>query len=375
VNLDRGAMLKQLMGESHICLEQHVRSRILEAGTVVNASTKIYLDTNFWVWLRQAQAQDNGSPSSRLLAALTAGADRGLLICPLSESAFIELFKQEDIETRRATAALMDRLSHGYALLEPHMRMANEVSNFFHRKAGKSVYEYTELAWCKVSFVLGLIHPSPEAPIPPDVLLAIQKGVFDEMWSKPLVDIVDGLGSGKTLPIPDFSDTVEKMNEGNSAHAREIKSFQQALKAELGGVAEEFAFAVLETFERLERERCDGPADQRFDHNQTAIRVATNALRHVLQTDVERDRMPSLHIEASLHASVRWDKKRKLTPNDLFDFRHASAALAYCDLFFTEKPLRTMIEQKHIALDRRFECVVRSTPADALASLIERELA
>lgn len=195
------------------------------------------------------------------------------------------------------------------------------------------------------------------------------------MWSKPLVDIVDALGSGKTPLIPDFSDTVEKMNEGNSAHAREIKSFQQALKAELGGVAEEFAFVVLETFERLERERSDWPADQRFDRSQTAIRVATNALRHVLLTDVERDRMPSLHIEASLHASVRWDKKRKLAPNDLFDFRHASAALAYCDLFFTEKPLRTMIEQKHIALDRRFKCVVRSTPAEALALLIEHDLA
>jgi predicted nucleic acid-binding protein len=375
MNLDRGAMLKQFMGESDISLDRHVRKRILEAGVVVNASTKIYLDTNFWIWLRNAQSEGDESPSARLLAALIAGADRGLLICPLSESAFIELFKQEDPASRLATAVLMNRLSRGYALLEPHMRMANEVSNFFHRKAGKSVYDYNELAWCRVSFVLGLIHPSPEAPIPPDVLLAIQKGVFDEMWGKGLVDIVDGAGSGEMPPIPDFTETVEKMNEGNAAHAHQIKSFQQALKAELDGVAEEFAFAVLETFERLERERGDWPADQRFETNPTATRVATKALRHALEKDADRDRMPSLHIEASLHASVRWDKKRKLEPNDLFDFRHASAALAYCDLFFTEKPLRTMIEQKHIALDRRFKCMVRSTPADALALLIERGLA
>lgn len=373
MNLDRGAMLKQFMNEGHISLEGHVRKRILDAGAVVNSSTKIYLDTNFWVWLRRAQAQDDGSSAAHLLAALIAGADQGLLICPLSESAFIEVLKQEDADTRRATAVLMDRLSHGYTLLEPQMRMANEVSNFFHRKAGKPVYHYNELAWCRVSYALGLIHPSPRVPIPPNVLLAIQKGVFDEMWSKGLVDIIDGLGSDMTPPIPDFTGTIKKMNEDNAAHAHEIKSFQQVLKAELEGMAEEFSFVVLETFEQLERS--DGSAHRRLSSDPTAVRVATNALRHALQNDEDRDQMPSLQIEAALHASVRWDKKRKLEPNDLFDFRHASAALAYCDLFFTEKPLRTMIEQKHIALDQRFECAVCSTPADALALLIERKLA
>ena len=84
-----------------------------------------------------------------------------------------------------------------------------------------------------------------------------------------------------------------------------------------------------------------------------------------LDKGTEPARLPSLAIEAALHASNRWDRGRRLDANDLLDFRHAAAALAYCDAFFTEKPLRTMIEQKHIALDRRFYCPVRATLAEA----------
>lgn len=84
-----------------------------------------------------------------------------------------------------------------------------------------------------------------------------------------------------------------------------------------------------------------------------------------LDKDTEPARLPSLEIEAALHASNRWDRQRRLDAHDLLDFRHASSALAYCNAFFTEKPLRSMIEQKHIALDRRFHCLVRSTVDEA----------
>lgn len=42
------------------------------------------------------------------------------------------------------------------------------------------------------------------------------------------------------------------------------------------------------------------------------------------------------------------------------------AALAYCDAFLTERPLRTKIEQKQIALDQRFRCTVCAIVAKAV---------
>ena len=46
---------------------------------------------------------------------------------------------------------------------------------------------------------------------------------------------------------------------------------------------------------------------------------------------------------------------------------NATAALAYCDAFFTEKSLRTIVTQKHIALDRLYGCHVVASVDDAIA--------
>lgn len=60
--------------------------------------------------------------------------------------------------------------------------------------------------------------------------------------------------------------------------------------------------------------------------------------------------IPALHIYAACHAAVRWDQKRKLSGNDLFDFQHAQAAMGYCDVFLTEKPLSALLSQNHLRL-------------------------
>ena len=61
----------------------------------------------------------------------------------------------------------------------------------------------------------------------------------------------------------------------------------------------------------------------------------------------------------------------ELDAHDLLDFQHAAAALAYCDGFLTDGPMRTMIEQKHLALDAELGCRVASSPAEALKLVSE----
>jgi len=65
-----------------------------------------------------------------------------------------------------------------------------------------------------------------------------------------------------------------------------------------------------------------------------------------------RAMLRSMHIQASLHASMRWDKQRKFRPNDYYDFEHATAALGYCDLFLTEGPLHVMVKRPQVNLQR-----------------------
>lgn len=47
--------------------------------------------------------------------------------------------------------------------------------------------------------------------------------------------------------------------------------------------------------------------------------------------------LPFIRILAGLHAFIRWQRQRAFTFNDIFDLRHAAAAIPYCDVFLTEK--------------------------------------
>src|SRR5690606_18732532 len=100
-----------------------------------------------------------------------------------------------------------------------------------------------------------------------------------------------------------------------------------------------------------------------------ATRVWTNILLAALKQEKFKAILPSLHINTCLHASVRWNKEQQLRANDFADFRHACSALAYCNLFLTERRLKAMLTANHLALDRQYDCKVAATIPDALALL------
>jgi hypothetical protein len=74
----------------------------------------------------------------------------------------------------------------------------------------------------------------------------------------------------------------------------------------------------------------------------------------------------TLHIETCLHAAVRWNKGQKFKANDFFDYQHASAAVGYCDAFFTERSLCSVLTRSDLALDKLYNCTVVATPEAAL---------
>lgn len=79
--------------------------------------------------------------------------------------------------------------------------------------------------------------------------------------------------------------------------------------------------------------------------------------------------MPTVYTQACLHAAIRWDRARRLTGNDLYDLHHASSALAHCQAFLTEHPLRSLVTSNHLALDKLFSCRVISGVPEAIAFL------
>jgi hypothetical protein len=356
----------------HISVRQHVRRRTVELGCSFDSRIPIYLDLNFWIRLRGAfLGTDAPAHTNELLDRLRVAVAAGEVFCPISDGTFCELLKQTDPASRAATASLIDELSLGVTLLVEDMRVETELSHFLHSflPGGSSLYPLCHLVWSKVAYVFGVTHPT-STPFDPAIERVIQQRFFDHMWEIPLARIVETLGDHLPRDDLDLGGIARKLNAGNSKHAALIRSFQQTLRDELRGVSDLCADKAVEVLSTMAAEHGEVPARQGSPEWRDLRNMAANILFHALHSrPATRKQLPTLYIEACLHAAFRWNKTRQFAANDLYDIHHAAAALGYCRAFFTESPLRTVITSNHLRLDEQFDCAVVSDVPAALAVL------
>lgn|ERR1051325_1241417 len=77
--------------------------------------------------------------------------------------------------------------------------------------------------------------------------------------------------------------------------------------------------------------------------------------------------LPSLVIRSGLHAGVRRNRGRQFTGNDLHDFGHATAALAYCDYFATDRSLCHLVVND-LKFDQRYQTAVVAASGSSWAA-------
>jgi hypothetical protein len=92
----------------------------------------------------------------------------------------------------------------------------------------------------------------------------------------------------------------------------------------------------------------------------SSVNMCRNQFYRAFKKPGTKDALRALHIGASIHATMRWDKHRKFKPNDYYDFEHATAALSYCDAFLTEGSLRDLVTRPQINLEAINSCRVFS---------------
>jgi hypothetical protein len=355
----------------HISVDRHVKNRVVELGRFLDARTAIYLDLNFWIRLRKvAFCLDGSKVGLDLLRLLRKGVEAGKLFCPASESVFLELLKQSDPSSRIATARLIDELSLGVTLLHNQARCATELAHFVHSfEGGENLHPLRHLVWSKLSYVLGFVHPSSTA-FDAETELVIQKAFFDHMWTIPLTEMVGMIGEVLDAEDLKLGDIATTLNVGTAQHASEILSFAQVRSDELRGVADLCADMAVEIVSDIEQNKGGPPILRDTPEWNQCRSMCANVLLHALSSKPEsRLQLRTLYIEACLHAAFRWDKARRFKGNDIYDFNHASAALAYCHAFFTEHPLRTLIASNNIALDVLYGCHVVADVSEAVAFL------
>lgn len=293
-----------------VTFAEHVRMSEIELGKSIAQRAPIYLDTKFWILLREANGGKGNPTTNALLRLLRQAVAEGIVICPISAASFVELMRQDSFKSRLATAKIIDQLSLGVTIIGFEERICLELEHLIRSTAGLYVpYSIQHAVWRRISYVLG-IQNARNAALDDRMDLAVQKAFFDHMCTFSLQDMLTTLGDEWIDREKDTSFAL-RMNEQIAEHAHELRSFKQAYQAEVAGIVDEVGAVALDVVRSLARE-----CEQRLSvMNNKEEKEATNRWKNliyqVLVKDKAREALPALHIRASLYASLRWDKGRK----------------------------------------------------------------
>jgi len=340
----------------------HILKRQWELVDLLSARTPIFLDTNFWVWARQAAFNESDAPELiSLLGALRLAVESGKFFFPVTSDLIAEFSKQSPERLAR-TMMLVDRLSLGVAMVPHHERTAIEMEKF-NARALPDYAPAPRPLWTCYAFALGYEDMRPPGVEVDDTLLV---ALAEKAWmGQPSL-------LARMVPPEMFAARSESermatcLNEQEALYAHEIDSHATALRMEVTGAASMLAGIAAREYRRMaaaagqDREAAD------IENSVRVGRRVTGMIAQALEKDEHRRAFGSLYVPAMLHAAVRSQANRKIKPNDIFDFRHAAAALPYCRAFLTDGPLRSLLSSGHVRLDRLYGCEIAARPAEAI---------
>lgn len=340
------------------------RARRLERLTATVLRRRIiYLDVNYWIDLLAADAgQPRGPEHAELLELLRKGVGSGQLVCPVSMTTALEVDRQRDQSSRKATCKLIDELSLGIALISFDEIISSEVAHFFlSALVPDGLRPNRENVWTRTGIMLVSDPPPPPFALTPRQERALQKTLFDSLWK---LSLEEGLSQGAASEPAPFYLLARQLTEGSRAHADEVRTFDDAYRSELKGLVEGSEPMIREAVDCL-RDLLGGPPTAGSLNPGWTI-LLLNALA---QSSAARKALPTLHILASLHALVRWNRTQTFKANDFPDFHHAASALAYCDLFLTERGLVSMLSRGPSKLIESSNCEAAWAPSEALSKV------
>jgi len=354
-----------------ISLERYVRSKSLSTADKVLARKAIYLDTRYWILLREVvlgRSTDTVLPKT--LSQLRSLVAAGTVICPINADILSELLKQNDQMTRLAMARLIDDLSLGAALQSEDERIGTELMHCVRRtQHGQEALEPLErLVWTSPSYVLGYVFPTTDL-FSDEENLACQKAFTDYLWDFPLADAVSMLPPLPAEMTVRWNAIADKLNYEIKQHDLQAQPFVKLHVDEFKGALDGYLTTLTNIFGYLyEKQTGVAPPKEGRVHFEEAARGLIEILGEALRTGKLGKQVPSLAIKAGLHAGFRRNRGRQFSGNDLYDFGHATAALAYCDYFATDKRLRHLVVND-LKFDERYDATVVSDPSEFLQLL------
>ena len=184
MNIEQASQtFKHHLASPNVSVADYLNGAVDEIGRKLANRHKLYLDTRYWVFIRDAAlGRPRSSAHAAILALLRRHVASGIAVCPVSDVTFMEMTTQTDDVTRSATTELWDELSLGVALQSEEDRVRSELVHFFdYPDAASAPWSMRDRVWVKACFVLGATVPVIEAASPA-ANRAMQKAAIDVLW-------------------------------------------------------------------------------------------------------------------------------------------------------------------------------------------------
>jgi hypothetical protein len=323
-----------------------VRDKENDLENAISKAKKIYLDVNSWIGLRRVLLdEETHSVWREMLDRLSGSVANGKVLCPISDDLVLEFAKQDDQRTRGATEEVAQNLSRGTAIRDIYERIEIEAHNYFlHLADGTDAdkpLRCRRSVWTKI----GLASPSfrfPEDEIFLHAPLDAQRRFVDIAWGLPVSYSVEFEHRHASRIQNAIRGISEFLQDNKVAHEQEIGTFQNLLNTEfLQGVDETARIvfvgmnAAWAATTRLGIRGVPGIAED--GHELSELLAKDGGLLPSLR---------SCYCYALAHAVHRFEKSKKYKYNEVHDLHHASTAIAYFDLFVTEKGWATMLRNR-----------------------------
>ncbi|MBE7502037.1 MAG: hypothetical protein HS113_17435 [Verrucomicrobiales bacterium] len=317
----------------------------------------IYIDTNHWLKMRDLELGrlTNVPPEyGRILSRLSALRRSDKVCCPVGAALITELMKQTDLETRRATAALMQRFSGGICLRN-WISVAQEELK---QHALKTLRGATTpvLVWTKVADVMACLDR-----------LVTQAYTDDEAVSaKATTDVVWKCGVQDYAAVPNW---IEATTYFGDAFASESNAEAAVLREQPEGFEKLVRYAKERQCAALKTEMVEVFASAVPPSNDAEATTNIDRVLSSFTQSVDLATLPTLQVLAAVQAAVVMSD-RKFRAHDIVDIEHVAQALPYCHVFFCDTPIKNLICGNPLELDRKFGVPVLSTPAEILDYLV-----
>jgi hypothetical protein len=358
--------LKRHESTPEVSTSSYFWTRVAELRDVWDGKHRLYLDTKYWVLLREAVLGRPKIPiHTEILETLRSLVQAGKVICPLSDAAYVEVMQQSDTSTRECTARLIDELSLGIALQTEEYRVRTEMFEFL-KNPSSDYKDRMRMMWVKTGFVLGGDAPSI-SQFDDRQNAVMQKSYIDIQWEQTVLDSSKNHKNGSQF---NMADAAEMASIKNREHANEIKSFKLATSHEFSACIKHIDHSMAV---QLLKDEVTDPTEEQTAHFIDRISGGIhNAL--ILKPKMMAKKIPTSYVHAMCHANARWNKALKLNGNWLLDFHHACAALPYFHIMFTEKALRVHLTDGNMQLDKLFELPILSDEKEVFRYLKGVEL-